>query len=155
MKEKTCFFTGHRIIPEAMVPAVKKRLQEEVLRLIGQGVTDFCAGGALGFDTLAAQAVLKLKRKYRHIRLILVLPCRGQDVKWGFCDRQTYKKILDASDEAVYMTEQYVVGCMQARNRAMAERSSHCICFLMQESGGTAYTVAVAQKLGISIVNVA
>ena len=36
------------------------------------------AGGALGFDTLAAQTVLDMKKEYPQLRLILVLPCEDQ-----------------------------------------------------------------------------
>ncbi len=155
MKEQTCFFTGHRGVPKKMVPALKKRLKAEIEKLIGQGVTEFCAGGALGFDTLASKAVLRMRRKHRQIRLALVLPCRDQDAKWRWCDRFTYRRILSRCDEASYITESYAAGCMHARNREMAKRSGFCICYLTKESGGTAYTVACARKLGVKIVNVA
>ena len=34
--------------------------------------------GALGFDTIAAQAVLSVKETYPEVKLILVLPCENQ-----------------------------------------------------------------------------
>ena len=61
MKEKTCCFTGHRKIPSDRYELVAKRLKDEVEELIKQGYTYFGAGGALGFDTLAAQTVLEIK----------------------------------------------------------------------------------------------
>ena len=78
MKNQTCCFTGHRDIPKSEKESLQKRLENELISLIQQGVTIFKAGGALGFDTMSAQAVLKLKAAYLHIRLILVLPYKDQ-----------------------------------------------------------------------------
>ena len=60
MKEKTCCFTGHRAIPARALPALAEELEQTLRRLIGEGMRYFGAGGALGFDTLAAETVLRL-----------------------------------------------------------------------------------------------
>ena len=75
MKDKTACFTGHRDIPPLKRPGIKHRLEREIEKSIQAGYVYFGAGGALGFDTLAAQTVLKLKGRYQDIKLILVLPC--------------------------------------------------------------------------------
>ena len=74
MKEKTCCFTGHRTIPPAILPKLSAELESTLLLLIQRGFRYFGAGGALGFDTLCAETVLRLKAQFPHIRLILVLP---------------------------------------------------------------------------------
>ena len=51
----TCCFTGHRRIPPEAVAPLRERLEAEIESLIRQGVRYFGAGGALGFDTLAAE----------------------------------------------------------------------------------------------------
>ena len=61
MNPKTCCFTGHRILNQALKVFTKQIITDEAIKLIDQGVMYFIAGGALGFDTLAAQAVLDLK----------------------------------------------------------------------------------------------
>lgn len=60
-----------------------QRLENEIIRLIIEGNFIFLAGGALGFDTIAAQIVIKLKKKYPHIQLVLILPCRSQSKYWS------------------------------------------------------------------------
>ena len=40
---------------------VRRRLREEILDLAQKGVDTFLTGGALGFDTLAAQGVLRMR----------------------------------------------------------------------------------------------
>ena len=78
MESRTACFTGHRELPTDDLPEISKRLEDTLLTLIEQGYCYFGAGGALGFDTLAAQAVLRLRERYPQIRLILVLPCLDQ-----------------------------------------------------------------------------
>ena len=83
MREQTACFTGHRTIPPQQLEDLAQRLRAAVEDAIGRGYRYFGAGGALGFDTLAAQTVLDLKKIYPHIRLILVLPCRSQAERWN------------------------------------------------------------------------
>ena len=102
-------------------------------------MTDFYAGGALGFDTLAAQAVLKARRFHPQIRLILALPCRNQDVRWKEADRLLYASIMQRADEVIYLSERYTRGCLFERNRYLIDHCDICICYCKSGEGGTAY----------------
>ena len=115
----------------------------------------FGAGGALGFDTLAAQAVLKLKERYPDIKLILVLPCKTQTSGWRQTDIDEYERIKAAADKVVYTSEVYYRGCMHKRNRHLVDNSSLCICYLTEDRGGTYYTVNYAKENGLQIINLA
>lgn len=155
MKEQTCCFTGHRHIPPEHLPELTLALEQTLRTLIFQGFTQFLAGGALGFDTLAAQTVLRLKREFSQIRLVLVLPCREQDKYWSATQRRMYREILRRADEAVFLSCHYSSGCMHKRNRYQMEHASFCLCYLTGESGGTAYTVQFARQRGLTIFNLA
>jgi len=120
-----------------------------------QGVHNFLAGGALGFDTLAAQSVLEPKSEFPKIRLILALPFKAQAKRWGAEDQQKYNLILGQADEVVYTSETYMNGCMQKRDRYLVENSQICICYLTEVTGGTAYTVRYAEKKGLTVINLA
>lgn len=37
----------------------------------------------------------------------------------------------------------------------MVDNSGHCICYLLKNTGGTAYTVGYAQEQGLQITNIA
>ena len=126
-----------------------------MIEAIEQGYRYFGCGGALGFDTLAAQTVLRLRENYPEIRLILVLPCRDQTRGWKQADVAEYDRIMKAADKVTYTSEQYYSGCMHKRNRHLVDNSSLCICYLTEQSGGTAYTVNYARSQGLKIVNVA
>ena len=151
----SCCFTGHRTIPAKDFDLVRCGLEDEIDSLAGEGVEQFYAGGALGFDTLASLTVLMLKRRHPGIRLILVLPCRDQADKWTQMDQVQYEYIKSCADEVVYTAEQYHRGCMQKRNRYLVDHSAYCICYLTRSSGGTAYTVKYAREHGLQLVNIA
>ena len=125
------------------------------MSLIHSGYLYFGAGGALGFDTLAAQTVLRLRKSYPQIKLILVLPCISQADRWAPEDVRTYREIMKQADKVVYTSQDYSPGCMFKRNRYLVNCSSTCICYLTKEKGGTAYTVEYAKKHGLQIFNVA
>lgn len=154
MREKTCCFTGHRklLVPENII---KNRLSEMLDNLIKNGVIYFGAGGALGFDTLAAEVVLEKKCVYPQIKLILVLPCIEQTKEWSSIDIDKYNYILSQADKVVYTSQKYYRGCMHKRNRHLVDNSSHCVCYLENYTGGTAYTVGYADKNGLKIYNMA
>ena len=155
MKNKTCCFTGHRKISKDEYVEIKKCLFEEIEKLISKGVCYFETGGALGFDTLAALAVLELRETHSHIKLILILPCKEQTRGWQEEDKKIYGQILSKADKTVYASENYFRGCMQKRNRNLVDESSFCICYLNKPVGGTAYTVEYAKKQGLCIINIA
>ena len=102
MKEKTVCFTGHRTIPMLKKWKIEKKLKETLEALIDNGYCYFGAGGALGFDTIAAQTVLGLKKKHPEIKLILVLPCKNQTRGWEEKDVSVYESIIEQADKVVY-----------------------------------------------------
>ena len=155
MKEKTCCFTGHRKLPEEQLPQLKQALFKVIVRLASQGVTRFACGGALGFDTLAAQMVLVVKETFPQIQLLLVLPCRTQDKYWPKEDQEIYREILARADRVVFVSETYTQGCMQKRNRLLVEGSSVCVCYCTKKQGGTVYTLNYARQNELNLINLA
>lgn len=155
LREQTVCFTGHRNIPPECISGVSERLNEQVIKLIEDGYRFFGAGGALGFDTIAAQTIIKLREQFPHIRLILVLPCLSQAASWSTKDQEIYEEIKQRADKIVFTSEHYFRGCMQKRNRHLVDNSSICVCYLTENTGGTAYTVRYAQTKGLRIENIA
>ncbi len=68
MRNKTCCFTGHREIPAIQYNLIQQQLEQTILSLIQSGYRYFGAGGALGFDTMAALTVLHFRQRYPWIR---------------------------------------------------------------------------------------
>lgn len=154
-RSQTCCFTGHRAIPAEQYEPLKERLTDTIKSLIAEGVLYYGAGGALGFDTLAAQCIIEQRKNNPSIKLILVLPCRSQAKKWRAEDQQTYEAIKAQADKIVYTSEEYTRDCMFKRNRHLVDYSGICVCYKTKDSGGTAYTVDYATRQGLEIINLA
>ncbi len=154
-RSQTCCFTGHRTIPTEQYEPLKERLTATIKSLIGQDVLYYGAGGALGFDTLAAQCIIEQRENNPSIKLILVLPCYSQAKKWRVEDQQTYEAIKAQADKIVYTSKEYTRDCMYRRNRHLVDYSGICVCYKTKDSGGTAYTVDYATRQGLEIINLA
>lgn len=154
MKAKTCCFTGHRDIPAEEFATVKAETKKEIVQLIERGVTYFAAGGARGFDTLAAEIILELKEPYPHIKLILILPCLNQTNGWNEEDKAKYNHIKSKADKIKILSQNYYRGCMHTRNRYMVDHSTYCVCYFRKPSSGTAYTVNYTIKNNINVIYV-
>ena len=150
--KRTCCFTGHREIPPGDKKRIQRLLEEKIRVAIDRKMAYFGVGGAIGFDTMAAKTILKLKKEFPYIKLILVLPCKEQSERWKIKDRVVYQYLISHADKIVYTADHYFNGCMQVRNRHLVDHSSMCICYLTKENGGTAYTVKYAQKKQLEII---
>ena len=140
---KTCAFTGHRNLGDDFSV---KELDKQIKEVIKRGVEIFYNGMAMGFDLLAAERVLSMKRKFPQIKLIACVPFYGQEKYFSETDKKRYAKILKKADEVVILSEKYYKGCLHQRNRYMAERGDILITYCKEESGGTAYTVKYFKK---------
>ena len=155
MRSRTCCFTGHRQIPPEKRTEIAGQLGRVIVSLYQRGVRFYGAGGARGFDCLAAQTVLRLRESCPGMKLILVLPCLTQTRGWRPEDVTEYEGIKAQADEVFYTAQQYTRGCMHRRNRHLVDSSGVCVCYLTKNSGGTAYTVNYAKKQGVNVFNIA
>ena len=121
--------------------------------LYDRGIRNYCCGGALGFDTLAAQVVLEFRKEKPDARLVLILPCHTQTRFWIPKDIEVYEEIKSLADEVIYTNVRYTKECMHIRNRRLVDESSVCISHLVERTGGTAYTVNYAKRTGVEVVN--
>lgn len=154
-KDKTVCFTGHRQIPDGEKEALRARLDAVIEGLIAQGFDRFAAGGALGFDTMAEQAVLRAREKHPHIRLVLILPFPEHGRRWSEENRRTHDELRARADEVEYAMDHYTRYCMFQRNRRLVECAAVCVAYQTEDTGGTAYTVKYARSKGLGIINLA
>ncbi len=153
-KDLACCFTGHRIIAKEFQNTLPAQLELQIRRLIGQGMVDFITGGARGFDTLAAQAVLKLREEFPQIRLLLALPCKDQSKGWASSDKAVYDRIFKSADFVYFTGNHYTIDCMMRRNRFMVDNSSACVFYLTNQRSGTYKTVAYAIEQDRQLYNI-
>ena len=98
-RTETCCCTGHRDIPYGLETPLKSVLKEQVGLLLSKGVIYYGVGGAVGFDTLAAEALFELRTEYPQIKVILVYPFSGFDSRWQEEQRERYRVLLPKYDK--------------------------------------------------------
>ncbi len=151
-------FTGHRELSGMEKKITAIRLSKLLTKLANEhGLLDCYAGGAIGFDTLAALSVLSLKKRIPNLKLHLILPCEGQEKSWSEEQKTAYYMIKEQADSVRTLSPFFYNGCMQIRNRELLEHADLCIAYLRPStaSGGSLNTVLQATKMGIPIINLA
>ncbi len=162
-RDIVCCFTGHRHIPDEIRPRLELVLENTIASLYKEGYRIFVCGGALGFDTLAAQTVLKVSSRIDSVKLFLALPCRNQTEKWKNTDTfnateaiREYQRIKGLADCVVYVNDFATDTCMKERNQYMVDHSSVCVAYCKPGvvRSGTAQTVRMAERAGIRVINI-
>ncbi|MEG1999830.1 MAG: SLOG family protein [Evtepia sp.] len=161
LKNVTCAFTGHRPIKypwryheeDPNCINLKRRLENEMLRLIEIGVTTFLSGMAEGTDTWGALTVLNLRKTYPYLKLVCVLPCEDQAARWSEHSKKCYFSILEQADEIIYTGRDHTKTCMMERNRFLVDHATYLLAvYNGEKQGGTAATVRYAKKQARTII---
>ncbi len=154
---RSACFTGHRVLTgniDLLKITLYSKLEDMV---VNEGYTAFYAGGAFGWDTVAAETVLALRSVYPLVSLNLVLPCppEEQTAKWNNAQKNKYLYILSQSDTVEIVCPHFSEECMKLRNMKLVEYADCCICFHNENSSGTgtAQTVRMAKNKNIPILN--
>ena len=145
MENGVCSFTGHRIIKKEHEDSLPGLLSRAIEYAYTAGCRRFLSGGAIGFDTYAARAVMAFRESHSDAKLILVLPCRNQSDKWSYSDREEYERILNLADEVIYVSDTYTSTCMRRRNTYLADEADMLITYVNRLNSGTAQTVRMAR----------
>jgi uncharacterized phage-like protein YoqJ len=155
MEPTSCCFTGHRHIDPALLPHLTAHIDASLRALVQMGCLHFYAGGALGFDTLAAERTLALRQENPQIKLHLLLPCPDQCRGWSREEIDRYESVLSRADSYRYIGNVYSAAAMTKRNRALVANADVCIAFLQKEASGTGQTVRAARQAGLTVINLA
>lgn len=151
---KSVAFTGHRNIPRDKEQGVRQQVKDAVLHLHNQGCRTFLCGMAVGFDMLAAEVVLSLKETLPDIRLVAVVPYKGQSERWSSYEQRRYERLLTMADKVRVLSERYYDGCLLRRNDYMISHANHIIAYFDgKPKGGTFYTVRKTTAKGLTVTN--
>lgn len=153
----TVCFTGHRKIPENIIEALRELLAEILDSLYDRGARIFKAGGALGFDTMAAQAVfdLKIRKNDESVKLHLCLAAPDQAKRFSRYDAIIFRMVTEIADKISYESKTATTSSYFARNRTLVKDSDVCVAYCTRQSGGTYYTCTQALTSGVEFINLA
>lgn len=155
MDIRRCCFTGHRQIPLPELSPLTAQLDGTIEGLYRDGCRIFFAGGAMGFDTVAASRVLLFRERHPDVYLYLLLPCRDQTKGWPEAEATRFEEILSRSDGFRYVQEEYAPSVMAERNRALVGVADVCVAYVRREGSGSGQTVRFANEKGIPVLNLA
>ncbi len=152
-KEITCCFTGHRCLPSGVILPLRSAVKDAIRHLLLQGVVYYGVGGAIGFDTLAAEALFELREEFPQLRVILVYPFAGFFSWWSIAEQERYQTLLPLYDKTVCISSTPSREAYLARNRHLVDHSACCVAYCRHSYGGTAYTLRYAQERNCKIWN--
>ncbi|WP_418678958.1 SLOG family protein [Alistipes finegoldii] len=165
----TVAFTGHRTYGGQAAAALRATVGE----LYARGFRTFLCGMAMGFDLAAAEAVLACRDSetgsafspaaapdphFPHtpmpgLRLVAVIPFRGQESRFPAADRERFRRVLAAADHSVTLSPSYHAGCYAVRNNYLVEHAALLVAWYDGSPGGTHYTVRRALGRGLEFIN--
>lgn len=154
---KSCCFTGHRELPAAGSDeraALLLKLEAAVADTVKEGCRRFIVGGAKGFDLLAGEWILTLKKVDPSIALSVYVPHRGQEYRYCAADKARYRALLNGADEVLFISETYHPGCMRERNARMVSDAAFCIAYVRRTPSGSAQTMHMAEAKGLTVLRI-
>lgn len=158
-----CCFTGYRpskmpfdfLSENEAYKQFENSLYNAIMRLIGEGCTLFYTGMAMGFDIVAAETVLEIKKISKTpIELVCVLPFPEQADSFSEDWKQRYYNILNNADSRMIISQEYSKGCYQKRNIYMVDNADYILTWFDGRSGGTKNTIDYARKKGRYVINI-
>jgi uncharacterized phage-like protein YoqJ len=150
-KNITVAFSGHR----TYAGEACDELREVVFRLYNEGYRRFLCGMAWGFDLAAGEVVAELKRVHTDVELVAVVPYEGFYRLFHAEDAEQYRRVADAADEVIVVSEDESKVAYRLRNDYLVENSSIVVAwFNGVPRGGTAYTLRQARRKGVLVENI-
>lgn len=150
----TCCFSGHCILSEIEISALRRDLTKRVDALLDRGVHTFITGGAIGFDMLVADILVDKKNSGTNLCFVLAIPCPDHTKNWSGENKAHFMMLLEQADEIQYVSKEYHEGCMKTRNFYMVDRSAYCICASRKARSGSAQTMNYARQRGKRVTNI-
>ena len=152
-----------------------KKLAEELIKKLQALMENskdekfhFICGGALGFDTIAALTILKMKEIYPNITLEIAIPFKDQPNAWfnkedvdryneinRLADKVTFVDGLDEYIDDKIEIGRYSAKKLMTRNRYMIDNADFVVALYDGQKGGTHNAVNYAKELekDILIIN--
>lgn len=161
VKEKTCFFAGHRPYKFTYLPEEEEtfytnltnKINDSIREVYEKGCDTFLCGGTIGFDVMCSEAIIEFKKEHPEIRFGLVLPFENHHEDFPDEWQERFLKVLEACDFIDYFSPIYVMGCYYDRNQKMIDNSEYMITYFDGRGGGTARVIAAAQSAKLKIIN--
>ena len=164
LTEKSCCFTGYRPskFPFSLEDGsseytdFENSLTNTILSLADNNCRTFYTGMAMGFDIIAAETVILLKKSRNFsptLELVCAVPFKGQKNCFPDDWKERYNRILESCDKKIILSDSYFGGCFFKRNHYMVDKSDYVLTWFDGKRGGTMETLNYAAKKGREVIN--
>lgn len=136
---------------------VTGKLRELIQEAAARGKTNFISGFMSGFDIIAAEQVVSLKKELPCIRCVVIAPFRKGYFKtenWTPEWTARAKGLYAGVDFGLSLQPAYSKGAYFRRDDFMIGMSSELICCYNGRGGGTLYTINQAKKQKLQIFQI-
>lgn len=143
MKDKRCFFIGHRNAPESIYSKIVLTIEKLIVE---NGVREFVVGNYGMFDSMVIRALQQTKIKYPNIVLLLLTPYHP-----------SVKKVIKPEGfDDIYYPEgmelvPYRAAIIKANEKAI-EESGFLITYVMYSNSNTMKFIEYAKKCNVNII---
>jgi len=135
---KSCFFIGHREVPENLAPLLAEAIERHITEL---GVAEFIVGGYGAFDRIVARQLAFAKERHPGINIMLLTPYHPSERKIrlpeGF-ELTYYPPGMENVPKRLAIVR---------ANRYMIEHSDYLIAYVWQAASNARELFEYAQKL--------
>ena len=135
-----CTFFGHGDCYDVDV----QKLQCAIEDLILNGVDTFYVGNQGQFDSAVYTCLKQLRSRHPHIRVCVIL---------AYLPTEKHEDD-DLTDTMYPEIEGHPKFALDRRNRWMIDRADVCICYIDHTWGGAYKFVMLAQKRGLTVINI-
>ena len=142
MKNKRCFFIGHRNAPESIYQNIISTIEKLVVE---NDVKEFVVGNYGMFDSMVIRALQQLKVKYPNIVLLLLTPYHPS-VKTAIKPKNFDEIYYPESMESV----PYKAAIIEANKKAISS-SEYIIAYLKHSSSNTVKFIEYAKRRDVKI----
>jgi uncharacterized phage-like protein YoqJ len=109
---KSIYITGYR--PHELgifndshpgVPIIKKALEQQLRRLIDDGLEWVVISGQQGCETWAVEVVWELKQEFEHLKYSIITPFLEQQKNWNEVKQLKYDELIAKADYVTTVTK--------------------------------------------------
>ena len=166
MIHKSLCFTGHRKVPGRGYgewQGIPEIVSAVILSSYQKGFRNYYCGGAIGFDTIAAYAVIAAKKVYPDIKLIMVIPFKNQPCKWPPDPQAKYNETLAQADSVIFVDKEcgltdignYSAAKMFLRNEYMVNKCNAVVaCISNTATSGSKHCILYAKSKNKPILTI-
>ena len=127
---------------------------DTIQQLYDKGFTTYLSSIKNGFDLIAAEAILKHKKEYLDIKLIVAVPCIGQESSFNNLEKTRYKAICELADKVIFTASNDHENIPYIHQQYLLTNCSQLICCYDESKIKKTYLINQIIGAKIPIINI-